>query len=73
MVFFVNPSLFEQPKASKAGSRGGSSLTRRNTMMSPKGGKLVPDKIIDEPAEQLFNEISNFDIRKGVCNDLMNP
>ena len=42
-------------------------------MMSPKGGKLVPDKIIDEPAEQLFNEISNFDIRKGVCNDLMNP
>ena len=34
---------------------------------------LVPDKVTDDPAEQLFSEIGNFDIRRGICNNLMSP
>lgn len=34
---------------------------------------LVADKITDEPVDQLFSDIGSFDIRKGMCSNLMNP
>ena len=41
--------------------------------MSSSASKLQPDKVVDDPAEQLFSEIGNFDIRRGICNNLMSP
>lgn len=69
MAFFVNPALLEAPK-------GNSSMSRRSTSFNRggrSGGLPVADKFTDEPADQLFAQIGNFDIRKGVCSNLLNP
>ena len=62
MAFFVNPALFELPK-------------QANTPGSASRGKdsLVPERVANDPADQLFNDISCFDIRKGICSNLVNP
>jgi hypothetical protein len=34
---------------------------------------LIADKPRDEPIDQLFSDIGIFDIRKGLCSNLINP
>ena len=71
MAFFVNPALLEIPKPKE---HGGMQNRRQGSMVpQQKAAEVRPDREIDEPANQLFNEIGNFDIRRGVCNNLLNP
>jgi hypothetical protein len=44
-------------------------MGKSNTMLASKNSS------IPEPDEdgQIFADISNFDIRKGICSSLMNP
>lgn len=77
MAFFINPALLDLPKPrervsnSRTNSQG--SFNRRASSIGSRTKDLAPEKAADDPIEQLFADISNFDIRKGVCSNLMNP
>ena len=64
MAFFINPALLAPKK--KAGS---------NNLRNSRNGPpiAVPDKKPDDTVDQLFADIGNFDIRKGICSNIMNP
>ena len=66
MAFFVNPALFELPKQKNA----------RQTSLSignARSGYKEPERETDESVDQLFSDIGVFDIRKGICSNLLNP
>ena len=73
MVFFVNPALLEAPKTSDSQRRGTIFNRRASSIGSNANAKLVADKITDEPVDQLFSDIGIFDIRKGICTNLLDP
>lgn len=74
MAFFVNPALLEQDDNKGAAKRSNFSK-RTSSLAGGRGGPadLVADKPSDEPVNQLFSDIGNFDIRKGACTNLFNP
>lgn len=78
MAFFINPALLELPKpqekrkTKKTGSTGSLNNRRISSVGSSKT-VLQPERQVDDPIDQLFGDISNFDIRNGVCSNLMDP
>ena len=72
MVFFVNPALLEPPKPTEM-QRVNTLNRRASSIGSQVKAALVADKAKDEPADQLYSNIGNFDIRKGICTNLLDP
>ena len=79
VAFFVNPALIgglPKEKLPPNRSRHNTVSSKgRKTSMPTKGSKsnisLTAESAIEE--NTLFADITSFDIRKGLCNSLMNP
>lgn len=70
MAFFVNPALFELPKAASFNKSSNTAPGRASSLAKKE---MKPQRVADDPVDQLFNDISMFDIRKGICCNMMNP